>query len=92
MWSAWADGRFLKAQKEFLNVGVSSRYAERGTFFLEPKRSATQRATDSILLPGVRTRHNTVLEVTGSVLRDRRLLPQGCVKLVGSDLVRSRNV
>jgi hypothetical protein len=35
-------GRFLKAQKEFLNGGVSSRYAERGTFFLEPKRSATK--------------------------------------------------
>ena len=40
-------GRFLKAQKEFLNGGVSSGYAERGTFFLEPKRSATRRATDS---------------------------------------------
>jgi hypothetical protein len=40
-------GRFLKAQKEFLNVGVSGRYAERRTFFLEPKRSATRRATDS---------------------------------------------
>jgi hypothetical protein len=30
-------GRFLKAQKEFLNVGVSKRYAERGTFFLSQK-------------------------------------------------------
>ena len=40
-------GRFLKAQKEFLKEGVSNRYAERGTFFLEPKRSTTQMATDS---------------------------------------------
>ena len=40
-------GRFLKAQKEFLNGGVSSGYAERRTFFLEPKRTATRRETDS---------------------------------------------
>ncbi len=39
--SAWADGRFLKAQKEFLNGGVSNGYAERRTFFHEPKRTAT---------------------------------------------------
>ncbi|MFA6293273.1 MAG: hypothetical protein WC637_15920, partial [Victivallales bacterium] len=34
-------------QKEFMNGGVSKRYAERRTFFLEPKRSATRRETDS---------------------------------------------